>query len=43
MKRISQLARDKKRAEEVEKMRANVDVAKHLSTLKSELVSHASF
>ncbi|KAJ8425804.1 hypothetical protein Cgig2_008853 [Carnegiea gigantea] len=37
IKRISQLARDKKRAEEVEKMRANVDVAKHLSTLKSEL------
>lgn len=37
IKRISQLARDKKRAEEVEKIRANVDVAKHLSTLKSEL------
>lgn len=37
IKRISQLARDKKHAEEVEKMRASVDVSKHLSTLKSEL------
>ncbi|KAH9608045.1 hypothetical protein KSS87_020880 [Heliosperma pusillum] len=38
IKRISQLAKDKQRAEEVEKMRADVDVAKHLSALKSELV-----
>lgn len=37
IKRISQLARDKKRAEEVEKMRSNVDVAKHLSTVKAEM------
>lgn len=39
MKKISQLARDKKRAEEVEKMRSNVDLAKHLDELKSEMVS----
>ncbi|CAO2838441.1 unnamed protein product [Amaranthus hypochondriacus] len=37
IKKISQLARDKKRAEEVEMMRSNVDVAKHLSTVKSEM------
>ncbi|KAL6194934.1 hypothetical protein ACLB2K_036009 [Fragaria x ananassa] len=37
MKKISQLARDKKRAEEVEKMRSNVDLAKHLDELKSEM------
>lgn len=43
IKKISQLARDKKRAEEVEMMRSNVDVAKHLSTVKSEMVSHCCF
>ncbi|XP_021716935.1 serine/threonine-protein phosphatase 5-like [Chenopodium quinoa] len=37
IKKISQLARDKKQAEEVERMRSNVDVAKHLSTVKSEM------
>lgn len=37
IKRISQLARDKKRAQEVEKMRSNVDMAKHLDKLKSEM------
>ncbi|CAK7327110.1 unnamed protein product [Dovyalis caffra] len=37
IKRISQLARDKKRAQEVESMRSNVDMAKHLETLKSEM------
>ncbi|XP_050373493.1 uncharacterized protein LOC126791130 [Argentina anserina] len=37
MKKISQLAKDKKRAEEVDKMRSNVDLAKHLDKLKSEV------
>ncbi|XP_061976809.1 hsp70-Hsp90 organizing protein 3-like isoform X3 [Populus nigra] len=37
IKRISQLARDKKRAQEVQSMRSNVDMAKHLETLKSEM------
>ncbi|KAF5736804.1 putative heat shock protein 70 (HSP70)-interacting protein [Tripterygium wilfordii] len=37
IKRISQLAKDKKRAQEVENMRSNVDMAKHLDTLRSEL------
>ncbi|GAB4851046.1 hypothetical protein Ancab_030344 [Ancistrocladus abbreviatus] len=37
IRRISQSAKDKKWAEEVEKMRSNVDIAKHLTTLKSEL------
>ena len=39
MKRLSQLARDKKRAQEVETMRSNVDMTKHLDIVKSELVS----
>jgi phage host-nuclease inhibitor protein Gam len=39
IKRISQLARDKKRAQDVEQMRSNVDMAKHLDKLKSEMVS----
>ena len=39
IKKLTQLARDKKRAQEVENMRSNVDMAKHLETLKSELVS----
>ncbi|KAB5537876.1 hypothetical protein DKX38_015409 [Salix brachista] len=37
IKRISQLARDKKRAQEVQSMKSNVDMAKHLETLKSEM------
>ncbi|XP_057524121.1 uncharacterized protein LOC130803905 [Amaranthus tricolor] len=37
IKKISLLAKDKKRAEEVEIMRSNVDVAKHLSIVKSEM------
>lgn len=39
IKKINQLARDKKRAQEVEQLRSNVDVAKHMDKLKSELVS----
>lgn len=34
-----QLSKDKKRAQEVENMRSNVDMAKHLDTVKFELVS----
>ncbi|KAJ9182163.1 hypothetical protein P3X46_006188 [Hevea brasiliensis] len=37
IRRISQLAKDKKRAQEVESIRSNVDMAKHLDALKSEL------
>ncbi|KAL9401467.1 hypothetical protein Peur_005316 [Populus x canadensis] len=37
IKRISQLAKDKKRAQEVESMRSNVNMEKHLETLKSEM------
>lgn len=37
IKRVSQLARDKKRAQEVENMRSNVDMSKHVETLKTEL------
>ncbi|KAL5702213.1 hypothetical protein ACHQM5_027455 [Ranunculus cassubicifolius] len=37
IKRVTQLARDKKRAQEVENMRSNVDMGKQLSSLKSEL------
>ncbi|KAK3040543.1 hypothetical protein RJ639_028989, partial [Escallonia herrerae] len=37
IKRLSQLARDKKRAEEVENMRSNVDMVKHLDYVKTEL------
>lgn len=33
------MARDKKRAQEVEKMRSNVDMARQLDKLKSEMVS----
>lgn len=39
IKTLSQLAKDMKRAEELENMRSNVDMAKHFDTLKSELVS----
>ncbi|KAM7485503.1 hypothetical protein LguiA_001512 [Lonicera macranthoides] len=37
IKRLTQLARDKKRVEEVVNMRSNVDMKKHLGTIKSEL------
>ncbi|KAL6548366.1 hypothetical protein OROGR_008787 [Orobanche gracilis] len=37
IKRLTQLARDKKRAEEVDIMRSNVDMAKHLDSVKKEL------
>lgn len=37
IKRLSQLEKEKKRAQEVESMRSNVDMAKHLDALKSEL------
>ncbi|KAL5849848.1 hypothetical protein ACOSQ3_007905 [Xanthoceras sorbifolium] len=37
IKRISQLAKEKKRAQEVENLRSNVDMAKHLDALKSEM------
>ncbi|OAY27988.1 stress-induced-phosphoprotein 1 [Manihot esculenta] len=37
IKRISQLAKEKKRAQEMESKRSNVDMAKHLDTLKSEM------
>ncbi|XP_059448284.1 uncharacterized protein LOC132179560 [Corylus avellana] len=37
IKRVSQLARDKKRAQEVENKRLKVDVGKNLDTLKSEM------
>lgn len=38
IKRMNQLVKDSKRAQEVENMRSNVDVAKHLDTFKSEMV-----
>lgn len=37
IKRLGQLAKDKKRAQEVENLRSNVDVSKHLDALKPEL------
>ncbi|KAE9453125.1 hypothetical protein C3L33_14998, partial [Rhododendron williamsianum] len=37
IKRLTQLAKDKKRVQEVETMRSNIDMAKHLDELKSEL------
>ncbi|KAK6929920.1 hypothetical protein RJ641_004014, partial [Dillenia turbinata] len=37
IKRLSQLAHDKKRVKESENMRSNVDMAKHLGSLKSEM------
>ncbi|XP_017974675.1 PREDICTED: uncharacterized protein LOC18603040 [Theobroma cacao] len=37
IKRLSQLAKDKKRAQEVQNLRSNVDMAKSLETLKSEM------
>ncbi|MBA0791737.1 hypothetical protein Gohar_016302, partial [Gossypium harknessii] len=41
IKRLSQLAKDKKRAQEVQNLRSNVDIAKCLETLKSEMRSDA--
>lgn len=43
IKRLTQLAKDKKRVQEVETMRSNIDMAKHLDELKSELVSRFDF
>ncbi|CAA0823055.1 Tetratricopeptide repeat (TPR)-like superfamily protein [Striga hermonthica] len=37
IKRLTQLTRDKKRAQEVELMRSNVDMARHLDSVKNEL------
>lgn len=37
IKRVSQLAKDKKRAQEVENMRSNVDMVQHLDEFKSEM------
>ncbi|KAJ4722529.1 Tetratricopeptide repeat (TPR)-like superfamily protein [Melia azedarach] len=37
IKRVSQLEKDKKRAEEVQNMRSNVDMVRHLDALKSEM------
>lgn len=39
IKRLTQLASDKRRAAEVEATRSNVDMKKHLDSLKTELVS----
>lgn len=39
IRKINQLAKDRDRAQEVENKRSNVDMAKHLDTLKPELVS----
>lgn len=39
IKRVSQLVKDKKRAQEVDKKRTNINMTKHLDKLKSELVS----
>ncbi|XP_042514629.1 U-box domain-containing protein 70 [Macadamia integrifolia] len=37
MKKLSQLSRDKKRVQELEQIRTNIDIQKHLDPLKSEL------
>nr|XP_043610183.1 hsp70-Hsp90 organizing protein 2 isoform X2 [Erigeron canadensis] len=37
IKRLTQLSKDKKRSEEVNSLRSNVDLAKHLDAFKSEL------
>ncbi|KAG2630576.1 hypothetical protein PVAP13_3KG534000 [Panicum virgatum] len=39
IKRLSQLAREKKRALDVESMRSNVDIGKNLDSLKTELAT----
>lgn len=41
IKKLAQLDKDKKRALEVENMRSNIDIARHLDALKAELVSVA--
>nr|GMD75615.1 serine/threonine-protein phosphatase 5 [Ipomoea batatas]GMD81743.1 serine/threonine-protein phosphatase 5 [Ipomoea batatas] len=43
IKSLNQLAKEKKRAEEVESMRSNVNMSKHLDTLKSELVRNSYY
>lgn len=42
IKRLTQLARDKKRAQEFENMRSNVDMTKHLDGMKTELSAEYS-
>lgn len=39
IKRLTQLARDKRRAQEIEASKSNVDMTKYLDSLKTELVS----
>ncbi|KAK3140179.1 hypothetical protein QOZ80_5AG0397170 [Eleusine coracana subsp. coracana] len=39
IKRLTQLAREKKRALDVESMRSNIDIGKNLESLKTELVA----
>lgn len=39
IKKLELLNKDKKRAQEVEDLKSNVDMAKHLDAVKSELVS----
>ena len=39
IKRLTQLAREKKRAEEVENIRSNINMGKFLEPLKPEFVS----
>lgn len=39
IKRLNQLAREKKRAVEVENLRSNIDISKPFEPFKSELVS----
>jgi hypothetical protein len=39
IKRLTQLAREQKRAGDVENMRSNIDLGKNLGSLKTELVS----
>jgi len=39
IKRLGQLQKEKQRAQELENLRSNVDMAKHLESFKSEMVS----
>jgi len=39
IKRLTDLAREKKRAEEIQNIRSSVDMRKYLDPLKTELVS----
>lgn len=39
IKRLTQLAREQKRAVDVENLRSNIDIGKNLQSLKKELVS----